>query len=342
MRISARNPQYWKNKGHTESESITLAKSRMPGTFEYYTIFKKMNKKEAINAVAQFQANRINTLENFIKKYGKSDGINRWNLYRERQAKSNSFEYKQLKYGWTKDQFDDYNQSRAITLKNCIKRWGQELGLKKWKLYCDRQSYTNTKEYFIEKYGKIKGEAKYIRVNKLKSHTLESYIERYDDVEIASIKLNEYWNTWSKSIQTSKIADKFFSELIQNLWESIGINLPIYTSVLGKEWFVRHSDGICFVDFYIPTLKYAIEFNGDYWHANPIIYTEHDEIKYPGLTFSVKDIWNRDAIKRSNLMSSGVIDNLDYIWEYDYRNDSKKIVTNIASKIVKLYENKNN
>src|SRR5271166_3930135 len=49
------------------------------------------------------------TLENLIRKYGDVDGTNRWNLYRERQAHSNSFEYKLEKYGWTVEQYQKFN-----------------------------------------------------------------------------------------------------------------------------------------------------------------------------------------------------------------------------------------
>ena len=49
------------------------------------------------------------TKEKAIKKYGEVDGLKKWEEYCKKQAISNTFEYKQNKYGWTKDQFDEYN-----------------------------------------------------------------------------------------------------------------------------------------------------------------------------------------------------------------------------------------
>jgi len=109
------------------------------------------------------------TLDNQVKKYGIDEGHRRWNLYREKQAYTNSFEHKKEKYGWTKEQFDHYNSSRAQTLEKMIERHGETEGVKRWQIYCERQAYTNTKNYFIEKYGPEKGYQKYLEVNKNKA-----------------------------------------------------------------------------------------------------------------------------------------------------------------------------
>lgn len=70
----------------------------------------------------------------------------------DKQAYSNSLEYKQIKHGWTKEQFDTYNKSRATTKKSLIEKYGEQEGTQKWKEYCNKQSYAGCKlEYFIEK-----------------------------------------------------------------------------------------------------------------------------------------------------------------------------------------------
>lgn len=77
--------------------------------------------------------------ENFIKKYGENDGTIRWEKYKEKQSKTNTFEYKNEKYGMTKEEFDLYNKSRAVTLNNMINKYGEDLGTKKYLSYIDKQ-----------------------------------------------------------------------------------------------------------------------------------------------------------------------------------------------------------
>lgn len=49
------------------------------------------------------------TKEHWILMFGEEEGLKKWNHYCELQSKSNTFEYKKEKYGWTKEDFDAYN-----------------------------------------------------------------------------------------------------------------------------------------------------------------------------------------------------------------------------------------
>lgn len=339
---SARNKMYWIDKGLSEQEAITMARSRMPGTLEYYTIFKGMSDVEAREAVNTFQSNRANTIENFIRKYGEIEGTVKWNEYTRKQAYSNTYEYKKKKYGWTTDQYNDYNKNRACTESNFTRRWGDEIGKQKWKEYCRVQSYTNSIEYFIEKYGKEEGEVRFARANFLKSHTLESYIERFDNVEAASRAMTEYLKSVSSKTPYSRIADDFFKRLTDRVLNQFE-DVVVFSHVTGKEWFIRNEDhSFFFVDFYIPKLKYAIEFNGDYWHANPSIYGSEDTIHYPGLSIKASEIWNKDSKKEDAILKSGVISQLEIVWESDFRNLDETIIDKHFDKIKELYENQTN
>lgn len=93
---------------------------------------------------------RAVTLENLINKYGKVDGKNRWDSYRKKQAETNTFEYKQKKYGWTKEQFDDYNKSRGVS--------GERNGNYGSSYY----------QIWVEKYGKEKADDMNNVISKLK------------------------------------------------------------------------------------------------------------------------------------------------------------------------------
>ena len=53
---------------------------------------------------------RGTTLDKMIKKYGIEDGTSRWNIYCNRQKETNTLTYKREKYGWTDEEFDEYNK----------------------------------------------------------------------------------------------------------------------------------------------------------------------------------------------------------------------------------------
>ena len=64
--------------------------------------------------------------------------------------------------------------------------------------------------------------------------------------------------------------------------------------------------------------KKIIEFNGDYWHKNPKIYSESDE--------GVKDKWEYDRNRLSELKSLGY--DVLVVWEMDYRNNPNDVIAN--------------
>lgn len=100
------------------------------------------------------------TRENLSELYG-DIGLDKFDSYRQKQADTNSFEYKAKKYGMTEEEFDAYNSSRACTRINLIARHGEEKGTTMWEQYVERQRYTTTLEYFVEEYGKVDGNEKY-------------------------------------------------------------------------------------------------------------------------------------------------------------------------------------
>ena len=138
------------------------------------------------------------TKEHWILMFGEEEGLKKWNHYCELQSKTNTFEYKKEKYGWTKEDFDAYNKTRAITLENQIAKYGEEEGTKRFKEYCDKQSYAGCKlEYFIEKYGEVEGKKKYEEVNAKKSLTVDTFINKYGEEE-GVIRYHNYMDSKRK------------------------------------------------------------------------------------------------------------------------------------------------
>jgi hypothetical protein len=260
-------------------------------------------------------------LANMILKYGEEEGHKRWDAYRAKQAYTNSFEYFQKTRGWTLEQFQTYNNSRAVTLENLIKKHGIENGTTKYKIYCEKQAKNGNKlEYFIEKYGEEQGTIKYNDICKAKAQTLENMQKLYGTEE-GLIKFHNY----QEKIKTNYIS-LLGREIVTSLCELLPPDWIFHEGIYGKEFCV-YKDRPYFFDFVItfPFLA-CIEINGDYWHANPNLYEAEQEIQYPNQTFiKAKDIWEKDEKKLSLIRKRGY--NIKIIWEADYNRDKKLIIS---------------
>lgn len=82
------------------------------------------------------------------------------------------------------------------------------------------------------------------------------------------------------------------------------------------------------LDIYLPDLKFGIEFNGDYWHANPKLYSSEDII----WKTTAKNIWDRDDNKKKMCKIKNI--DLIIIWESEWVNDNKRIKEMIYNKII--------
>ncbi len=238
------------------------------------------------------------TLANLIEKYGTESGQTRWESYRRKQAETNTFEYKKEKFGWSEDEFAEYNKGRSATLENMISRHGEDIGIERWNAYCERQRYTNTVDYFKKKLGHDAGLEKYKEINAKKAlvHRVSSQI--YSKVEKEFILLLE---SQLGNVDNSSIANPYC------LWDNDLNRHYIYD--------IKHKDCI-------------IEFNGDYWHANPLIYNEADTIK----DHTATEIWNKDARKIEVANKKGF--RTLVVWESDYINNKEKTITEVIKWIL--------
>ena len=257
------------------------------------------------------------TKEKLVFSYGEEEGLKRWNHYRDLQAKTNTFEYKSQKYGMTKEEFDEYNKSRATTKDGMINRYGEEEGLKRWKNYCDLQAYTNTKGHLGSRYEEV---------NRQKAHTYEVYLERYKDHNIAVQKLNEYYNLAICSF--SKVSQKLFDELILN--EPFLDKKVYYATKNGEYGIFSYKENKYFkYDFVCPDLKLCIEFNGDHYHGNPTLYRPDDFLKGRGQSHrTAKMAWEFDEKKNNAIKDERNYDTI-VIWESDYLSDKKLTIQRI-------------
>ena len=179
--------------------------------------------------------NTSGNITNYIKLHGEEEGKKRWDDYKGKQADSNGFEYKQEKHGWTKEQFDAYNASRASTKDNFVKRHGEEDGTAKWEQYVERQRETTSREYFIATYGEDEGTKKFNAFN------IARGLSGGDNQSLLEY---ECFN-WFKQV-----------------CPTISHRLDVVTETHGYAF-----------DFGCDTKKKVIELYGTYWHHDPVIYT---------------------------------------------------------------------
>lgn len=250
------------------------------------------------------------TKENLIKRYGEEDGLKRWKSYCERQSKTNTFEYKKEKYGWTKEQFNKYNASRAVTKENLIKRYGEEEGLKRWDAYIARQKETKSFEYMCEKYGKEKA----VGINGMKALTLNNFVRKYGE-EVGKIKYDEY-------IKTN---NDFYSNISQDFFNKIDIIFAMkgyktYYATKNTEYTVPYKKSCICLDYYIEELKTCIEFNGTVFHADPRYYKEDDKPNPFDQSLTSKNIWAHDKERYDYLLKEHGIKTI-VVWEEDYKNN---------------------
>lgn len=254
------------------------------------------------------------TLESLIRKWGKEDGEKRWKEYCRKQGEVNTFEYKQKKFGWTKEQFDEFNKSRACTIENFIDRYGEEIGKEKWQSYLDKQHETKSWEYMVEKFGEERAK----EINQSHAVTLESMINKYGE-ELGKQKYLYWYKRITSNIENNL---KMFSNISQELFSKIDeiLNLNFNESfyyIKNKEYKIK-LDGFksYYLDYYIPGLKLCIEFDGDLWHANPLKYKPEDKPSNY-LEDTAEEIWKRDKERQAFIESQGI--KVVRIWESEYK-----------------------
>lgn len=87
-------------------------------------------------------------------------------------------------------------------------------------------------------------------------------------------------------------------------------------------------------DFFLKDHNIIIEVQGDFWHANPLIYQETDIVNHPGGKVLAREIWLKDKLKKelAEMLNYRVI----YIWESELKNLDQPAVMNLI--LNKIYE----
>ena len=263
----------------------------------------------------------------FTTQYGERLGEIKFKELQAIQALTNSKEYK----GMTDEEFEQYNHSRATTLKNMIKRYGEEEGTRIFNEYRETQKYKKSKQRYIDEFGEEQGLKIFKEINKKKVHNLENFQRRYGEEE-GLRRYRSYVERHQKEF--SNIASSLFAQI-----ESLINNDRVSFLYLPKnsELLLENKSRFYKYDFCIPELKFIIEFNGDVFHGNPQLFNESDCPNPYDKTLTAKRMWLNDKEKKDLAESKGF--DVMVIWERDYGNDPKTTVNNIVRTIREKLKN---
>lgn len=235
-----------------------------------------------------------------------------------KQTKSDNPQNQPLKIEYYLKQ--GYNEEEALTmlkdrqttfsLKKCILKYGKEKGTL---IFRERQEkWQNTL--------KSKPQEEINEINKKKAVTKEMLIEKYGEEKAKEILESKYKHN---NGGVSKISQELFYEIYEKIqYKFKDINF----GNLSKEkcLFSLYENQYVLVDFHIEDNKKIIEFNGDYWHANPKIYDEDSVLNFYNNKIKASEIWKKD-LKRNKIIEDNGYQLLT-IWENDYRYNKEETI----------------
>jgi hypothetical protein len=87
-----------------------------------------------------------------------------------------------------------------------------------------------------------------------------------------------------------------------------------------------------FYDLFISELNLLIEFNGDYWHANPALYNAEDVLNYPSGQTTAAERWKKDERKKAVALERKYA--IIVVWEKEINNlTNEQLIKLIQTKI---------
>ena len=261
-----------------------------------------INTKEELN---RLYPNLQLTCKKLINEHliGNNNPMSKSNTSEMKRKQSSPYSIEYYKAHGAQTEEDAINQRKQFLdkLKPLRKNWVQATHIE----YYTRQGYSEE-------------EAIRLRKEKYTSNGLEWYIKNYGEIE-GTKKYNKRINYWKYKLyngsQCSKISNEFFSELIKRY-----NNDNIYYG--DNEYIISDNNRIYKLDFLDLTKRKIIEFYGDYWHLNPLIYKEN--YYHKGLHLYAPEVWTRDKKRIENLKALGY--DVLIIWEYEYKKNKSYFI----------------
>lgn len=134
-----------------------------------------------------------------------------------------------------------------------------------------------------------------------------SYLKRRGNIT------REYWN---------KVNDDFLSRRMLPKMNKVEEKLALVLETIGIDYIFSRFVARRQFDFEVLGRKVLIEVQGDFWHANPEIYSEDSEMRFPGGKRLAREVWRKDLEKKELAESYGY--KVLYVWEKELRYFSLK------------------
>lgn len=130
----------------------------------------------------------------------------------------------------------------------------------------------------------------------------------------------------------SLISKEFFDSLVKRV-KKINANFD------GKYAEDEYIVGTRFLDFYNEENNIWVEFNGNYFHANPEIYNKDDVIHLgEDVKLTATDIWKKDEQRKEEIKKQLGVDPI-IVWELEYRKNKDYCLRKITQQILRDIEN---
>lgn len=130
------------------------------------------------------------------------------------------------------------------------------------------------------------------------------------------------------SFNTMKCTTSKFERDCIELLEAAGIIGHTYKA-LTTQFYIGSPSGYWLYDFADHYLMKIIEFNGDYWHANPAKYQADSIIGRGATRQTAAEKWAKDEAKRAAAEARGY--QVMYIWESDFERDPEQVIQEVIA-----------
>lgn len=171
-------------------------------------------------------------------------------------------------------------------------------------------------EYYLNQ-GMNEDDAREALHDRQATFSLYKCVQQYGETKGLEI-FNNRQKIWNKKLQKTFNSGKFTqSPIARELFNLIKEKLNLINSVEEKYIFNDSLHKGYLFDFCYKNK--LIEFNGDYWHANPLFYGPQSFIKAKNKRAEL--IWEYDNIKIKTAKDQGY--DVLTIWESEYRNDKE-------------------
>jgi very-short-patch-repair endonuclease len=242
-----------------------------------------------------------------------------------------------------------FNENEALSKISQIQKIRNEKAVKKlYSLKKERKYFDSTSiEYWMNK-GYSEEDAKEKRSERQKTFSKEKCIKKYGEKEGLK-RWQERQNKWQNTLKNKPINEKIAIEkkrLKRNGYTVSKAEKKIINIIKKKYDIDLENQKVMLIfgknkkyiyDFCLEDHKKIIEYNGDFWHCNPEIYSPN--YFNPVIHMQAKDKWRKDKKKIKFAEQNGY--DVLVIWEKDFKYNENNTIEKIISFLNEGVRNEN-